>query len=60
MNPTLIKNALKEIVLIRGVKAVFNPAYGLIFSFCLSMSVFDVLKIKEICEKWGVPFEVVE
>jgi hypothetical protein len=38
---------------------VFDPAYGLIFSFCLSMSVFDVLKIKEICERWSVPFEVV-
>jgi hypothetical protein len=50
MNPTLIKNALKEIVLIRGVKAVFNPAY---------MSVFDVLKIKEICEKWRIGFDVV-
>jgi hypothetical protein len=49
MNPTLIKNALKEIVL----------TYGLVFSFHLAMSVFDVLKIKEICEKWGVPFEVV-
>jgi hypothetical protein len=59
MNPTLIKNALKEIVLIKGVKAVFNPAYGLIFSFCLSMSVFDVLKIKEICEKWRIGFDVV-
>jgi hypothetical protein len=59
MNPTLIRNALKEIVLIEGVKAVFNPAYGLVFSFHLAMSVFDVLKIKEICERWGVPFEVV-
>ena len=59
MHPTLIRNALKEIVLVRGVNAMFNPTHGFVFSFPLAMSVFDVLKIKEICERWGVPFEVV-
>ena len=57
MNPTLIKNALREIVLVKGVKTVFNPANGFIFSFHFTMSMLDILKIKEICE-WFISIDL--
>jgi hypothetical protein len=57
----MVKSAIKEIVRVQGAyKILYAPALGGLVLFVGSaIDTLNILKIKAICERWNVPFEVV-
>ena len=62
MKQHFIQSALKEIVRVQGAnRIIYAPTLGgLILFLTSSIDTMDILRIKGICEKWRIPFEVVE
>ena len=61
MKQHFIQSALKEIVRVQGVSKIIYapPLGGLILFITSTLDTMDILRIKGICDKWSVPFEVV-
>jgi hypothetical protein len=62
MKQQFIQSAIKEIVRVQGAnRIIYAPALGGLILFLTSaIGTMDILRIKEICEKWRILFEVVE
>jgi hypothetical protein len=61
MRQQLIQSAIKEIVRVQGAyKILYAPALGGLILFVGSaFDTLNILKIKAICERWKIGFDVV-